>query len=423
MYRVWYSTEAFANFIIDKTDLSSKPVVKEKLIPSDAKSDWFFRIPDHIRKILYLDCPDIIIEYNNEPILCIEDTKEAGTGHNVTQRFARIMAALEHNVPVIYLQPEAVIVPRKSKNKMHPKGSKKYGWDELNPFLFAAMDRASEYYGVPALFYYFPSDYPTHSQSPQTAPHFTDKGIRFDSNRARYAGCPDSSDPEITKMLKLINKMINLGQHLQGNEYVSTLKSNRDVMDQRDFMRQEQYKKAQQKKASELSPATSTITVPTSYVLNYLAKYEDTRYNIGALLRQREECVIYQVDSSFREDPYSGNLAALDCVLCRTGRTFEDRDRNLIIAFGEVLKDDVNQTITIHSSKTTSVKDMFKAVQKSAQHNLLTKNYSELKNYQIPRYYMQVRYGSTYSKVKHVRVFSHLADAILFEDGALWRDA
>ena len=48
---------------------------------------------------------------------------------------------------------------------------------------------------------------------------------------------------------------------------------------------------------------------------------------------------------------------------------------------------------------------------------------TDIANHEIPRYYMQVRYGSTFSKVKHIRVFSYFADAILFPDGALWRDA
>ena len=55
--------------------------------------------------------------------------------------------------------------------------------------------------------------------------------------------------------------------------------------------------------------------------------------------------------------------------------------------------------------------------------NILSKNYNQIANREIPRYYMQVRYGSTYSKVKHIRVFSYFADAILFPDGSLWRDA
>ena len=48
--------------------------------------------------------------------------------------------------------------------------------------------------------------------------------------------------------------------------------------------------------------------------------------------------------------------------------------------------------------------------------------YDELRNMEIPRYLMQVRYGSTYSKVKHIRVYSYFSDAILFPDGSLWRD-
>lgn len=36
---------------------------------------------------------------------------------------------------------------------------------------------------------------------------------------------------------------------------------------------------------------------------------------------------------------------------------------------------------------------------------------------------MQVRYGSTYLKVKHILKFSYFADAILFPNGFLWRDA
>ena len=63
------------------------------------------------------------------------------------------------------------------------------------------------------------------------------------------------------------------------------------------------------------------------------------------------------------------------------------------------------------------------AVKASESKNLLTKGYDFIPSSEIPRYYMQVRYGSMFSKVKHIRVFSYFADAILFPDGALWRDA
>ena len=91
MYRIWYSTESFADYVIDHTILSSKEVKKSKIHESDAsKPRDFHKVPDHIRKILYLDAPDLIIEYDNEPILSVEISAEAGTGHNSFQRFVVI---------------------------------------------------------------------------------------------------------------------------------------------------------------------------------------------------------------------------------------------------------------------------------------------------------------------------------------------
>ena len=58
----------------------------------------------------------------------------------------------------------------------------------------------------------------------------------------------------------------------------------------------------------------------------------------------------------------------------------------------------------------------------SEARNILGKRYDELKNDEVPRYFMQARHGSTFSKSKHARVYAYFADAILFKDGALWRD-
>lgn len=421
MYRVWYSTESFADYMIDKTVLGTREVVKRPLKESDASApNDFYKIPDHIRKILYLDCADIIIEKDNNPILCIEETKEAGTGHNVTQRFSRIMAALENRVPAIYIQPEGTIITRVSRRGDGAANSK---WDTINPFLFAVMERATNLYQMPALFYYYPTDIGEYRNDPKHAPHFLDKGIRYDADIIRYTGCPDSTDPAMIHMLAVIDEIIRLVERYGVADYRNHLMGSRLIQEQRAFMNAEFAAKANGTRPEEMSPATQTITVPTRYLMNYLSRYEDADYSVGELLRQREESVIYQVDSTFRGDPYAGSLSAIDCFLCRTGSTYEDRDRNLILAFGKVVLDEENQTLTIRSQKHTSIHDMFRDIQRSSRNNLLTKDFSQLRNYQIPRYFMQVRYGSIYSKNKHVRVYSHLADAILFEDGAVWRDA
>jgi hypothetical protein len=93
-----------------------------------------------------------------------------------------------------------------------------------------------------------------------------------------------------------------------------------------------------------------------------------------------------------------------------------------IICWGNLEIDEEEETFTIDSDKST-VHDFVNAVKASERKNLLTKDYDVIPSSEIPRYYMQVRYGSMFSKVKHIRVFSYFADAILFPDGALWRDA
>ena len=103
-------------------------------------------------------------------------------------------------------------------------------------------------------------------------------------------------------------------------------------------------------------------------------------------------------------------------------KTYEDRQKNLVLVFGRILVDNEQRTIRIVDEKGSTINDFFRTVMNTEKHNLLTRRYQTLHNYEIPRYFMQVRYGSTYSKVKHIRVFSYFADAVLFPDGSLWRD-
>lgn len=50
-YRVWYSTEPFADFIIHNTFLRDKAPVKRKMYESDANNTkCFHTMPDHIKK-------------------------------------------------------------------------------------------------------------------------------------------------------------------------------------------------------------------------------------------------------------------------------------------------------------------------------------------------------------------------------------
>ncbi len=409
-YRIWYSTESFADYIIAKTGLSGKTFTKKKMYESDANNaTQFHTMPDHIKQILYLDAPDLIVELDSEPIFSIEVSTEAGTGHNVFQRFGRLAASVENNVPAFYIYPEAVIINRTKGNTTK--------WDSINPLVFRALDNVMSIYKIPALFYYFPSDYRSHPLA-TSSPNIRSKGLKFDTNR-NFAGSPDSRDSEMKLMFDAINEIINVVETtgvIKGRE---KLLGKRIVIDRKNFMQTEFAAKGGN---NNMSPLTATIKVPTDYILNYLKTYESSSYKIGELLRSRKETIVYKVDAGFRGDPYPGALAAIDYLLCREGKTFEDREYNLVMAWSDVEVDDKKKTIILKGKKG-KIKDFVSAVKSSESKNLLTKKYAQLKHSEIPRYYMQVRYGSMFSKVKHIRVFSYFADAILFPDGALWRDA
>lgn len=412
MFKVWYSTESFADFVINNTKLKEYKLEKNKIYESDANNQKnFHTMPDHIKEILYLDAPDLIVELNSEPIFSIEISTEAGTGHNDFQRFARIAASVEKNVPAFYIYPEAAIITRTNKST----GEDIVKWDSINPLVFKALDEVMNIYNVPALLYYFPTDYRSYI-NPFDSPNFSTKGLKY-NKKVEYAGCPDDKDDDIQNLFSAINEVI-INVISEGViEGRNNLMSNLKIREQRAIMQEEYFKKGG---SLDSSPLTSTIEVPTKLLLDYLNRYENSYYEVGSLLKGRENTIIYMVDAKFRGDPYPGCLAAIDYLKCREGKTFEERKNNLVMVWGKASV--IDDSLVIESSKGTSINDFISDVKMCGSKNLLTKEYSELKNEDIPRYYMQVRHGSTYSKVKHIRVYSYFADAIIFEDGSLWRD-
>lgn len=409
-YRIWYSTESFADFIIENTLLNKKDCKKKKIYESDANNaKRFHKMPDHIKKILYLDSPDLIVELDSEPIFSIEVSSEAGTGHNAFQRFARLAASLENNVPAFYIYPDAALITRK-------KATTK--WDKINPLVFKALEDAMSIYNIPALLFYFPTDFVKYKNNPTKSPNLNSKGLQYETSR-KYAGCPFKETKEIKNLFNLLNVVIKTIEKFGVLDGRLKLLGKRPIIERRNFMQKEYFQK---KGNLKMSPLTSTIKVPTEFILNYLKQFEDENYSIGELLRSRPETVIYKVDAQFRGDPYPGALAAIDYLSCREGKSFEERKYNLVLAWGTVSVDEKNSSLIVNSKKA-NINDFVEAVKKSEKNNLLTRNYSNLQNSEIPRYYMQVRYGSSFTKAKHIRVYSYFADAIIFPNGSLWRDA
>ena len=405
-FTVWYSTESMADWIIDHTDLRRHECTKARLQESDAsKPASFHAVPDHIKKILYLDAPDIIVELDSNPIFTIEESKEAGTGHNVFQRFSRLAASAENGIPSFYLYPEAVLIERRDKTVK---------WDVINPLICHALDRLMAVFGTPALLFFYPSNYPSTSRSPNVRKN---KGLLLHGSM-KYLSSPAIND-EMREMFAVINLIVEQVVR-KGVSAVTGLMGFERIKRRREWHAQYLHSHAGGKTMEEMSPLSSTEIVPTEAILNYISGNAGVRA-IGGILPSRKNTVVYHADANFRGDPYPGALAAIDYMLCRSGRTFEDRERNLAMVWGNFTFDKSSGTITIDGKG--SVHEFCGKVKQIARHNLLDKDYEEVRRSNaIPRYYMQTRYGSTFSKSKDIRVYSYFCDAILFKDGVLWRE-
>lgn len=398
MYRIWHSTENFADYVVENTELQNFETEKKQLPESDVNSpSSFHRVPDHIKEILYLDAPDLIVEKDGRPVFTVEISQEAGTGHNAFQRFPRIAASVESDIPALYIYPEATFVRRKDRNS----------WDEINPNIFRSLENVMQIYDVPALLFYYPTEFDEREVPEQN------KGLVLDDE---INGQPNREDSEMKSFFRTVNLAVKRAERAIQRPFIKE----REVRERRNWMQREYYKKGGE--SGKGSPISATKTIPTEKILNYMK--EEAPDAEPEIFSGREETVIYQANAAYRGDPYPGALSAIDYLMCRTGKTYEDRDKNLMMCWGKVEEKD--ETIAINASENAAnIEDFVERVKRVVEESgrfLLDKDYGELDSEQIPRYYMQVRHGTKFTQTKPIRIYAYFADGILFKDGTLWRE-
>ena len=92
----------------------------------------------HLADTLRYDRPDILLTHRGVPVLVVERTIEVPSGHNVGQRFARLAAAAEQQVPLVYFGP--------FKARKH--GGETEGPRFMNLRLFYALDKIESINGA-----------------------------------------------------------------------------------------------------------------------------------------------------------------------------------------------------------------------------------------------------------------------------------
>lgn len=88
--------------------------------------------------VLKYDRPDIILQDNRKTIFVLERTIEVPSGHNVGQRYGRLLAAAENRIPVVYFGPYAA----------YKHGGNTAGPRYMNLRLFYSLNKVANEYNT-----------------------------------------------------------------------------------------------------------------------------------------------------------------------------------------------------------------------------------------------------------------------------------
>lgn len=241
--------------------------------------------PNNINKLLTYDKPDIILCYNNTPVLVLEITSEVPTGHNIGQRFARLVRAAENNVLSIYFFPFSA--------RKHGEYS---SICNCNARLFKAIENMNSIHSAPVLAVNWITD-------------FNGELIR-DGSQDAY-------------LIYLINEFIKNNFNVNSSSIIQHKDWMRNVYDDaiRNFRNYE-------------GVPGSILEFTTNDFIKYF-KFNSKDFNPSFL--NRPNTYVYKIDMSpascKRQDPYTGMQFIYDYLLCRYGENVWEKTNNLVLYF------------------------------------------------------------------------------------------
>lgn len=240
-------------------------------------------------KLLRYDKPDIILIKNGKAVLALEKTTEVPTGHNVGQRFARIVCSAEEKVPFIYFFPFLAMKHGKYASAC---------W--VNARLLEAMNKLSKIHLTPvlAINWECDKDYELIKDGSQDVflKEVIDDFVKYDFN---------GKIPILNKIYEIMRAKFKEA-----------------------LTRHSQY--------SDLPP-TARETLTKEYLTNLKKKYKDLKLN--ELIESREKSLVYNIGMKYvRSDPYTGTQLIYDYLLARKGVTPKERVMNIILRMLNISK-------------------------------------------------------------------------------------
>lgn len=245
-----------------------------------------------INELVDYDRPDIILlDQNKKPLLVLEKTAEVPTGHNVGQRIARLVKAIEKGIPTILFFPFDA-----RKHGVHS------GICNMNARLLLAFKRMWEIHNTPIF------------------------AINWKSDSNGELINDGSEDDELKNILK----------NLIENNFSLKSKIYKKFKD----LNYEEYQKRISIRPAYAKPPKSAEIIKTKEFLESLDfEIEEDKKNI---LLKHEESLIYKIimteENCKRQDPYTGTQFMYDYLYCRVGKKKFEKNRNLFLYFPKIRK-------------------------------------------------------------------------------------
>lgn len=258
--------------------------------------------------LLRYDKPDIILFKNNAPVLSLEKTTEVPTGHNIGQRFGRIVCAAEEGVLGVYFGP---FFARK-----HGKFTS-LCW--INVRQLQAMLLLHKFHGVPSLAINWKAD--TNGELIRTG----------------------SESKELKALVRdLVANNWKLNSPL--------------VKEAEDTMRKEIATGLKRHTKYHVPPPSVTIIETSSYLTDPRFK----KYPFSKTFLRRKESLHYKVGmkAGLRSDPFTGMQMLYDYLCCRNGPKKSMRSRNLVLEIPDLTLADWN-AVTNKARKDKRLLQMF----------------------------------------------------------------
>ena len=258
----------------------------------------------NLNAFLLYDKPDIILKDNDNVILILERTVEVPSGHNVGQRFGRLVAAAKENVPVVYFGPYMA----------YKHGGNTAGPRYMNLRLFYSLRNLSAFYNTAVTTINWPVD------------------EHYEVIKTR------EKDKQIKEYLELFFNYYDSNGINGINDYII-----HSDFQRKQIIEQINFSKIQIFKPEQYNLPPDSVEIMT--VTQYLSKYGE----LPSELKTMENILVYNIGMTYiRSDPYAG-MSALYYFLYSSNKMTQ------ILRFSNILKKE-----WYAQRKTTKTYRMFK---------------------------------------------------------------